>query len=425
MAEISTYSGSEVYRRAPGVHINEVEPSPAAELVTGIPLFIGFAQIRPQAVEQYGNNGPQPLRLASWQQFEQTISRVARGSFLAYAVRGFFENGGERCVVVPLWVDESRRTPSALAQALKDLFRKDYLEDDQRGLRGVLDDIDDTDLVCVPDIMMEDIRASEETVFDLQRQVLEYCSDMGERFAILDVLPGDSADIEKSMEKSVRHWQELVPSEGALYFPWVGVKSLNDPGKEWVPPCGHVAGIYARTDARVGFHKAPANEIVEGVLDLQSQVSQELNGQLNDIGVNCLRSFPRRGIRVWGARTLSGHRQWRYVNIRRIFLSLVRWINHNMNDLIFEPNDPPLWDRVRSRLRSYCYELLERGALKGRDPGEAFFVKCDEEINPLEVREAGQLICEVGLAPLSPAEFILIRITRSAEGTTVVVRAAV
>jgi phage tail sheath protein FI len=96
-----------------------------------------------------------------------------------------------------------------------------------------------------------------------------------------------------------------------------------------------------------------------------------------------------------------------------------------MNDLVFEPNDPPLWDRVRSRLRSYCYELLERGALKGRDPGEAFFVKCDEEINPLEVRDAGQLICEVGLAPLSPAEFILIRITRSAEGTTVVVRAAV
>jgi hypothetical protein len=283
-------------------------------------------------------------------------------------------------------------------------------------LRGVLDDIDDTDLVCVPDIMMEDIRASEETVFDLQQQVLEYCKDMGERFAILDVLPGDLADIEKTMEKSVRHWRELMPPEGALYFPWVQVRSLEHPGKEWVPPCGHVAGIYARTDARAGFHKAPANEVVEGVLDLQSHISQELHGQLNDIGVNCLRSFARRGIRVWGARTLSGHRQWRYVNVRRIFLSLVRWIEHNMNDLVFEPNNPLLWDRARDRLVGYCSELFRRGALKGRDPAEAFIVKCDGEINPLEVREAGQLICEVGLAPLSPAEFILIRITQTAAG---------
>jgi hypothetical protein len=197
------------------------------------------------------------------------------------------------------------------------------------------------------------------------------------------------------------------------------VKSLNGPGEQWVPPCGHVAGIYARTDARVGFHKAPANEIIEGVLDLQSNITQEIQSQLNEIGVNCLRSFARRGIRVWGARTLSGHRNWRYVNVRRIFLTLVRWIEHNMNDLVFEPNEPSLWDRVRDRLGGYCYELFERGALKGRDPAEAFFVKCDEEINPLEVREAGQLICEVGLAPLTPAEFILVRITQSAAGATV------
>lgn len=442
MAEVSTYSGSEAHGRAPGVYIQEVAPSPAAVLATGVPLFIGFAEIRPRAIAEDRNqdanwarretqppvslagdgraaNKPEgarikALRLASWEQFEQSIGPTAPGSFLDYAVRGFFENGGERCVVLALRVDEDHRSPAALADALRNLFQKD-----ENGLRGVLDDIDETDLVCLPDVMMEEIQQSHETVFELQRQVLEYCKDMGERFAILDVLPGDTADIEKNIEKSIRHWQELVSADGALYFPWVSVKSLKGSGEQWVPPCGHVAGIYARSDARVGFHKAPANEIVEGVLDLQPNITDEIQSQLNEIGMNCIRSFARRGIRVWGARTLSGHRNWRYVNVRRILLTLVRWIEHNMNDLVFEPNIPPLWDGVRERLGGYCYELFERGALTGRDPAEAFFVKCDAELNPLDVRESGQLICEVGLAPLTPAEFILIRITQSAAGATV------
>jgi hypothetical protein len=295
------------------------------------------------------------------------------------------------------------------------------LQKDVNGLRGVLDDIDDADLVCVPDIMMEDIRGSEESVFELQQQVLEYCKDRGERFAILDVLPGDTAIIENSVEKSIRHWQELVPTEGALYYPWLCVKSLNGSGHQWVPPCGHVAGIYARTDANIGFHKAPANEVVEGVLDLQTNITSALQSRLNDVGVNCICSLGRRGIRVWGARTLSGLPNWRYVNVRRLFLTLVRWIEHNMSDLVFEPNGPALWDRVKNRLETYCYELFERGAVKGRDPADAFFVKCDAETNPLEVREAGQLICEVALAPLTPAEFIVIRITQSAAGVSATV----
>jgi hypothetical protein len=435
MAEVSNYYGGESHGRAPGVHIHEIARIPGAATATGVPLFIGFARIRPEAVADDGGDEPKFVRLASWEQFEQTVELDAPVSFLGYAVRGFFENGGQRCVVVPLRLNDDQlqllknqperdREPLSkeaeencrrmLAHALEGLFGKD-----NNGLRRVISDIDDTDLVCAPDIMMKFIRAAPETVFELQRQVLEYCKDMGERFAILDMLPGETNDV----EKSIRHWRELMPTEGALYFPWVLVQSLRDGGAIWVPPCGHVAGIYARTDQRVGFHKAPANEIVEGVLDLQSHVSEELNGQLNDIGVNCLRSFARRGIRVWGARTLSGHRNWRYVNVRRTFLTLVRWIEHNMNDLVFEPNNPLLWDRVRERLGGYCYELFEGGALKGRDAAEAFFVKCDEELNSLEVREAGQVICEIGLAPLAPAEFIVIRITQSAAGIATAVPA--
>src|SRR5262245_24847630 len=413
MAETSSYAGSAVYGHTPGVYINEITPSPGAGIPTGVPLFIGFAQFRAQPVG-YGNDRARLLRLTSWEQFERDIGPTVPGSFLSYAVRGFFENGGERCVVVPLKVKEAQRSPGALAQALKNLFQKD-----DKDLRGVLDDIDDTDLVCVPDIMIDDIRGLQEIVFELQQEVLEYCKDTGERFAILDVLPGATASIEKNTEKTVLHWRELTSTDGALYFPWIRVKSLNGSGERWVPPCGHISGIYARSDARVGFHKAPANEIVEGVLDLQMEVTHEIQSELNEVGVNCLRSFPRRGIRVWGARTLSGHRNWRYVNVRRIFLTLVRWIEHNMQDLVFEPNEPSLWDRVRDRVGSFCYELFERGALKGRDSAEAFFVKCDAETNPLDVREAGQLICDVGLAPLTPAEFILIRITQSAAGPTV------
>ena len=278
---------------------------------------------------------------------------------------GSFENGGARCVVVPLAVRESPRSGVVFAQALRGLFHPESYGTGHPGVRGVLDDIEDVDLVCVPDIMIEEIRHERERVFELQQEVLDYCEAWGERLAILDARPSDADGIDEVTEALIQHWRELGAGKqgtgaGALYFPWVGVKSLDDPGERWVPPCGHIAGVYARSDALVGFHKAPANEIVDGVLDVQTEVTQDAQVRLNEAGVNCLRSFPRRGIRVWGARTVSGHRQWRYVNVRRVFLTLVRWIEHNMNDLAFEPNNPSLWDRVLERLRGFCYELFMR-----------------------------------------------------------------
>jgi uncharacterized protein len=434
MAEVSSYSGSEVSGRAPGVYIQEIAPSPVTAMATGVPIFVGFAGVSTRPDDDGDHCEQTVMRVTSWEQFEQferSIGPAAPGSYLGYAVRGFFENGGERCVVVALRSNEDRlKLMEAQLRLDEDQLRKDEYQSSRRaltnaleklfsqdanGLRSVLSDIDDADLVCVPDIMMKFIRLSPDLVVELQQRVLDYCADMGERFAILDVLPGGTAE----KNTAILQWRELTSTDGALYFPWVRVKSLNGSGELWVPPCGHIAGVYARSDAGVGFHKAPANEIVEGVLDLQTEVTYGIQSKLNEVGVNCLRSFPRRGIRVWGARTLSGHRNWRYVNVRRIFLALVRWIEHNMHDLVFEPNEPSLWDRVRDRVGGYCYKLFERGALKGRDPAEAFFVKCDAETNPTDVREAGQLICDVGLAPLVPAEFILIRITQSAAGPTV------
>ena len=430
MATIKRDSGGGVHSSAPGVYILNVDPIPRQGIPTGVPLFIGFVPAPPetieasgeQKVEQEEEQRPVRMTVESWEDFQRRIGPGIRGGFLDYAVRGFFQNGGARCVVLALPVRESARSGAVLTGALRELFRAESYGADYTGVRGVLDDIEDVDLVCVPDIVIEEIRQEPQTVFDLQNEVLEYCDDRGERLAILDALPGDSGSLEGMTEAVIRQWRELGAGEhggaaGALYFPWVRVKSLDGAGERWVPPCGHVGGIYARSDAQVGFHKAPANEVVEGVLDVQAAITPDAQARLNEVGVNCLRSFPRRGIRVWGARTLSPHREWRYVNVRRVFLILRRWIEHNMNDLAFEPNEPSLWNRVLERLRGFCYELFVRGALKGTTVEEAFFLKCDAELNPPEVREEGKVVCDIGLAPAAPAEFIVVRMTRVVEGT--------
>ncbi|MGH8607906.1 MAG: phage tail sheath family protein [Gammaproteobacteria bacterium] len=418
--------------RTPGVYVEQTRPVDAPTFPTGVPVFVGFVEDSHQTGGE-GEALPAPRFLTRWEQFGPFVGHAHRRGFLDYAVRGFFENGGGRCVVVPLQMWQ--REPSAV---LQHVFEEG----------GLLDDVEDTDLVCVPDAMMEP-----EAAYQVQRAVLEHCRRKRDRFAILDAVPihgaGHAANVRIDaigIQTVIEHWRALLPGEGALYFPWLCVKPW--PRSEYsqaagradhdasvhtrdngptaggidmvaVPPCGHVAGIYARTDRRVGVHKAPANEIVEGVLDLETEVTDEDQGVLNEVGVNCLRRFSGRGIRVWGARTLSGQPGWRYVNVRRLFLALTRWAERNLHEFVFEPNTAPLWERVRYRLASYCYGLFQQGALKGEEPAEAYYVKCDAETNPLEVREAGQLIAEVGLAAVAPAEFVIVHITQSSAQVSV------
>jgi phage tail sheath protein FI len=187
----------------------------------------------------------------------------------------------------------------------------------------------------------------------------------------------------------------------------------------FVPPCGHVAGVIARTDALGGVFKPPANAEIQGAIDLDADLDAESLGLLNEAGVNCLRAFPARGIRLWGARTPSAAPEWRYLNVRRLVLTIVRWIDLNMAWAAFEPNEPRLWVRIQRELTTYLTKLLSAGALKGSTPDQAFYVKCDLETNPPEVRELGQVITEIGLAPLSPAEFIIVRIIHRASATEV------
>jgi uncharacterized protein len=242
--------------------------------------------------------------------------------------------------------------------------------------------------------------------------VLTHCDRRNDRFAILDARPGADPPQLRSQRAA------LHGRNGALYHPWLRVRS--DGGEpELVPPCGHVAGAYARTDARAGVHKPPANEVLNGVLDVAAVLPPGQQADLNSAGVNLIRAFPGRGVRVWGARTLSADPAWAHVNVVRLVLTMGRWLERRMAGFAFAENAPPLWARIRRELTAYCDELHRSGALRGQRPDEAYFVRCDEETNDAEVRALGAVVAEVGLAPALPGELLVVRIMHSDSGVSV------
>jgi Bacteriophage tail sheath protein len=375
--------------RAPGVYQEDVFRMPAAELLTSVPAFLGYTA---KVTEKEPGKPKKYDSLARWEEFEQKFGNPLPNTYLGYAVRGFFENDGKLCYVVPLKTEVPAE--NALILGLKDL-----------------EALDKIDLVCAPDLMASPLEASLSEVSVLQQKVLEHCDGAGDRFAILDSISG--YDIKDQ-------YQICKGTNGARYYPWIDVGERDEKGEvKYVPPCGHVAGVYSRSDQRVGVHKAPANEILQGVLDLEVPLTEADQAELNPLGINCLRVFPGRGIRVWGARTLSLDSAWTYVNVRRLFLTAGRWVERNMAEVVFEPNEPGLWTSIVRDLTAYFNDLFEKGALKGRTAREAFYVKCDAETNPPEVREVGNLVVEIGLAPAVPSEFIVVQIIHGASGVTI------
>jgi phage tail sheath protein FI len=207
---------------------------------------------------------------------------------------------------------------------------------------------------------------------------------------------------------------------GAYYFPWIVVQDPISGDQVTAPPSGHLAGVYARGDGTRGVHKAPGNEPIRGVIDLTYSVTRGEQELLNPAGVNCIRYFSDSGIRVWGARTLApAASEWRYINVRRLFNMAEESIGRGTRWVVFEPNDYTLWKSVRRDVSAFLTRLWRAGALFGRTPEEAFFVKCDEETNPPEVIDAGQLVTVIGMAPVKPAEFVIFRIGQHAAGTQV------
>jgi hypothetical protein len=181
-----------------------------------------------------------------------------------------------------------------------------------------------------------------------------------------------------------------------------------------------VAGVYARTDVSRGVHKAPANELVMGAGNLVRHITPEEQAELNSNGVNCIRYFPSRGIRIWGARTLAeAESPMRYVNVRRLFNYVEDSIGLGTSWTVFEPNDPTLWANIRRDVGHFLMRLYRDGALMGRTPQEAFYVQCDELTNTEESIDAGQVIAQIGLAPVKPAEFIIFRIGQHEGGAEI------
>jgi hypothetical protein len=364
---------------SPGVYVEEVDKGskPIEAVGTSTAGFIGECKKGPQN---------EAVLITNWGQYARTFGDFKDSTYLAHGVYGFFNNGGSRCFVLNCSGGDGKATAAAY-------MGEDKGPGQRTGLKA-FEEIDEIAIVTAPG---QDDPA-------IQDAVLSHCERMN-RFAILD----SPKDIKGGLDKVPKPRDTQY---GAFYFPWIQV---YDPAKNdnvYIPPSGHMAGIYARTDTVRGVHKAPANEVVRGALGLRYQITKGEQDILNPKGINCIRYFKDRGIRVWGARTISSDPSWRYLNVRRLFIMVEESIKIGTQWVVFEPNDQNLWKRVTRDVTAFMLRIYKSGALFGATPEEAFYVKCDEETNPPEQVDAGQLVVEIGMAPVKPAEFVIFRISQ-------------
>jgi phage tail sheath protein FI len=513
---------------SPGVYVQEIDAGtrPIEGVGTAVAAFIGIAPKGPEN---------SPTLVSNWTQFVDRFGGLYEGAYLAYAVYGYFLNGGGNCYVVRIGTAAAsgrgggKREPKQLAAGpqtarignytftaknaspnakpvkveiadpegeqseegafkltvtvegrspevyenvsakpgspqyvvtklaesklvtveevdpasaglkprtgtfdlvvpepqeqpivLDDIGAANYIGDsaDRTGFSG-LEEVEDVTMVAVPDLMaaFEQGAVDIETVKAVQLAVIAHCELMGDRMAVLDPPP------QLSPQDAVK-WRRLDAGYdskfAALYYPWIKVLDPVSGTNRFIPPSGHIAGVWARNDNERGVHKAPANEVIRGAVELQTQLTRTEQETLNPIGVNAIRSFPGRGVRVWGARTLSSDPAWRYVNVRRLFNYLEKSILSATQFAVFEPNDPALWGKLSRSISSFLIGEWRKGALFGRTPDEAFFVKCDDETNPADVIDSGQVVCQIGVAPVKPAEFVVFQLSQFSGGTSLV-----
>lgn len=365
----------------PGVYLGKHFARQQAPLRTGVPVFLGVMAFGGEDAVLQHEFFTQPILITSEQQIS---SLLPAERYLRSALSGFFRNGGKLCYLLPM--PEISRP--ALGQSLK-----------------VLQDMDEADLLCAPDIMWayEKNLLSESEVVSLQTELLLTCSQLGTYFAILDAFDNHDQLLEQR--------RTLIQSDGkygALYYPWLR------PAEEelFVPPCGHIAGIFARTDTVTGVHKAPANEVIEDVLDLSALLLPTEQQELRQLHINYGLALRARGIRVWGAYTLSTNHDWDYLTTSRLFIKIARWVARFMTGAAFENNDIYLWTYIEGYLTMFLYEAVQRGEIKN------FFVRCNAETNPPDERELGKVHTEIGIAPSIPTEYIIIHITHGETGVT-------
>ena len=310
-----------------------------------------------------------------------------------------------------------------IAPSRLDSFSRDLegVRDDRTGVRGLLE-IDEITMLACPDLM----RAHEAQlmnidqvhgVMDLMVSSCEGALDGDipnppNRMVVLDP-PSDRVKPQEVVEWLGQFNRRSMFA--AIYYPWIKVANPRDQGRPIaVPPCGHMMGVWARTDETRGVYKAPANEVPRGVIGLNYDTNFREQELLNPKGINCIRNFPDRGIRIWGARTLvePDKTEWRYISVRRLVSYIEKSIELGTQWAVFEPNDEDLWARVRRTVNNFLERIWREGALFGSTPEQAFYVKCDAELNPPETMILGRLYIEVGVCPVRPAEFVIFRISQ-------------
>ena len=377
---------------APGVYIEETSfRSKSIEGVsTSTAAFVGFTRRGPLAVAKL------PKVLTSFAEFDRiyggfgdVIGTFAGTNYVAHAAKAFFAEGGRR-----LYIGRVKNSPS--------------VESHWAATLNALLAVEEISIIAAPGSTELGPVANA-----LQAQLIAHVeTNRAYRFAVLDVPKGLTVTEARAYRAQ---WES---KSAAIYFHWVQVAQAlpaKPPSRQamLLPPSGFVCGIYARGDAERGVFKAPANEVVRSATGLEREVTAAEQEMLNPLGVNCLRSFPGRGFRVWGARTISSDPEWKYVNVRRYFIYLERSIDEGTQWAVFETNGEPLWQQVRRVIEGFLINEWRGGALHGRKAEEAFFVRCDHTTMTQNDIDRGRLVCLVGVAVLKPAEFVIFRISQN------------
>ena len=389
---------------SPDVYVEETEIR--AKTIEGVSKstagMVGFTQ-----------RGPinKPILATSFLEFQRVFGGYLDGSygdyrFLPHAVEGFFQNGGQRVYINRVAALDDSETGRGIAGekncALlisdENIIGEDSEEAGKRTGLFAFSNIAEIKIIAIPNGTSQKI----------QNAMIEHCEKMKNRFAVLD--PKKCATLNE-----IRRQRSLYDTKhAALYYPWIRIRHPATGEILSIPPSGHICGIYTRTDAQRGVHKAPANEAVEGVLGPDLQINKAQQAILNPHGINCLREFSGRGFRVWGARTTSNDPLWKYINVQRLFLYLRESIEKGTQWIVFEPNDEKLWSRVKQTIWQFLTTVWESGALMGLTSEEAFLVMCDRTTMTQDDIDNGRLVIVIGVAPLKPAEFVLFRISQLA-----------
>jgi phage tail sheath protein FI len=398
---------------APGVYVEEVPAAvkPIAGVGTSTAGFIGIAANLTRAWDPAKKTGMPtgptgeaytqapalaPQSITSWTEFTQKFGEIQdTNQYLAHAVYGFFNNGGTRCWVARL------AAAGDLADKLDDVLER-------------FEAVDEIAIVAAPLPPTLDAGA----LNAVHAALLAHCEKTEDRVAVLDGTRDVADDNLVLSSDATGIWRPSSPKGyGAFYFPWIEIADpLGDVGaRVAVPPSGHVAGVYARSDAQRGVHKAPANEVVLGALGTRYPVSKARQAGLNPVGVNCIRAFGGT-VKVYGARSLAsdpqGDPEWTYVNVRRLVNYLRESIDEGTQWVVFEPNAAELWSKIRRNVGAFLTTVWASGALVGATPEQAFYVRCDETTNPQEVRDLGRVVTEVGVAVTKPAEYVIFRLSQ-------------